>query len=134
MTGATEALQTAAMTTIRGVAGFSGVYPGAPVQAVPPYALVETGAEGDWGYKEGIGREVMLTLTLRDAGESPARIYALIGSADTALDGLAPLTDWRLVSFVFLRSRVAREGRGADSVWLARIDYRARMIARPGPG
>src|SRR3954470_22916726 len=131
MIAAGAALQSAAMAAVRGVAGLSGVYPGTPVQAVVPWAALEPASESDWGYKEGEGREVRLTLVLRDSGESPARLYALIGAADDALDALAPLEDWRLVSFVFLRSRVLREGRGADSGWSATIDYRARMFARP---
>ena len=38
------------------------VYPGPPLQAAFPHAVVECGAETDWGHKSGRGRELRLAV------------------------------------------------------------------------
>lgn len=48
-------LQAAAVAELADVAELGGVYDGPPVQAVVPYATVETGPETDWGHKNGAG-------------------------------------------------------------------------------
>jgi hypothetical protein len=127
MTGAGVALQAAVITELRGLAGLSGVYPGQPVQAIVPFAIVEAGPETDWGHKSGAGRELRLAVTLRDAGERPDRVQALAAAAGQAVGAIgADLEGWRLASFAFLRSRLVQDRGGG---WAAMIEWRARMLA-----
>jgi hypothetical protein len=121
-----EALVAAAVAALREVTGLAGVHEAMPVQAAPPYATVEAGLETDWGHKSGGGREVRLTVTLRDQGERPARLRALAAAAQAALDGLAVGDGWQLVTLVFARSMIVPDGAGR---WLLTLDYRARMLA-----
>lgn len=120
-----EALQAAAIEALKSIEGL-GVYEGPPVQAAMPHALVEAGPETDWGHKSGIGREVRLAVTLKDLGERPARLRALMAAAEAALEGLV-LSDWQLVTLQMMRSRLARDAKG---VWTGAIDYRARMLTQ----
>lgn len=122
---ASEALQQAAVTALRGI-GSLGVYELAPVQAAFPHALVETGPETDWGHKSGAGRELRLAVTLRDAGERPVRLRTLAGEAEAAVAAVGrDLPGWRVVTLHFLRTRMVREAKG----WAAVIEFRARMLA-----
>jgi hypothetical protein len=127
MSGAAITLQAAAVAALKASApGIGGVYDGPPVQAAFPYAVVECGAEGDWGHKSAVGRELRLAVTLRDAGERPARVQQLADQAEAALAGIGPALDgWRLVTFRFLRSRAVKERNGS---WAVMIEYRARML------
>jgi uncharacterized protein DUF3168 len=128
MSGAAAALQAAAMAALEALEA-GGIYPGPPLQAAFPYAIVECGAEADWGHKSGAGRELRLAVTWRDAGERPERPEALADAAEAAIEsGLAP-EGWRLVSLAFLRRRAVAEGRGGEAGWAVAIDYRARMLA-----
>ena len=81
MSAGTE-LQAAAVAALADVAKLGGVYDGLPVQAVVPYATVETGPETDWGHKNGAGREVRLAVTIRDEGERPSRLRRLMAEAE----------------------------------------------------
>jgi hypothetical protein len=123
---ASEALVAAAMTVLKDVPGLTGVHEAAPFQAAVPYAIVAAGLESDWGHKSGAGRELRISLTLRDEGESPARLRALASAAQGALEGLETGGGWRLVTLVFVRSIFAAQTPGK---WTATIDYRARMLA-----
>jgi hypothetical protein len=134
MSGAGAALQAAALARLRAVEGLSGVYPGPPLRAAVPYAIVEAGAESDWGHKSGEGREVRLAVGLRDEGERPDRIAARMAAAEAALAAPLAVTGWQLVGLAFLRSRLAREGRGGDSGWSGLIEYRARLLAVAADG
>jgi hypothetical protein len=129
MSGAGAALQQGAVARLREVAGLNGVYSGPPLQASVPYAAADCGAESDWGHKSASGREVKLAVTLRDAGEMPTRIQALMAAAEAALQVPPASGGWQLVSFVWLRSRLVREGRGAEASWAGLIEYRARLLA-----
>jgi Protein of unknown function (DUF3168) len=129
MSGAATALQAAALARLRSVEGLSGVYPGPPLQATVPYATVEAGAEADWGHKNGEGREVRLAIGLSDRGERPERLVARMDSVEAALAVPLTVPGWQLVSLAFLRSRIARDGRGGDFAWSGLIEYRARMLA-----
>lgn len=123
---ASEALAGAAMAALRALAGLTGVYEGRPVQAAPPYALVEAGPELDWSHKSGTGREVRLAAVLRGKGERPDGLRALAAQAEAALVALAgELGGWRLVSLVFMRSRLVAEGPGE---WVAVSEFRARLL------
>jgi len=131
MSGAAAALQAAALARVAGLAGLSGVYEAAPLQAVYPHATVEAGPEIDWGHKSGGGAEVRLAVTIRDAGERPRRLLALLEAARTALEAdLAP-EGWQLVTLSWLRTHWAREGKppvGADTVWAGAVEFRARLL------
>jgi hypothetical protein len=131
MSGAAAALQAAALARIGAVAGLAGRYDAPPVQAVTPYALVEAGPETDWGHKSGAGSEVRLAVTVRDAGERPQRLLALLETARAAIEaGLAP-AGWQLVTLAWQRTRSARESKpavGADTLWVGAVEFRARML------
>lgn len=130
MIGAGEALQQAGIVALQTVDGLSGVYPGATLQAVHPHALVETGVELDWSHKTSKGREVRLFVTLRDEGERPERLQALMAATEAALETLPPNLDgWKLASFRFLRSRIVSERKASGPAWTNVAEYRARMLA-----
>ena len=126
MTSAGEALIAAVAAALGEVAGLNGAYDGPPLQAAYPYATVDIGPEGDWSHKSGEGRELRLSVILRDQGERPARLRALTAEAEAAIGAIGGALDgWQLVTMIFLRSRMLREP-GAG--WAAAIDYRARML------
>lgn len=130
--GAGEALAAAAIAALRQIAGLTGIYEGAPVQAAIPFAIVDAGAELDWSHKTGIGREVRLAVTLRDQAERPTRLRGLAAETEGAIEGLgAELEGWRLVTLRFVRSRLVCEAVGR---WAAVLDYRARLLADPPAG
>ena len=120
------ALQAAAMAALANVAGLSGVYPGAPVQGAVPFAIVEAGAESDWGHKSGAGRELRLAVSIFDEGERPERVHALSAAAGAALEGMDAVAGWSLVTFRLVRARTVKERSGR---WAALIEFRARMLA-----
>jgi hypothetical protein len=122
---AAEALVAAALDALREVTGLTGVHEAMPLQAALPHATVETGLESDWGHKSGAGRELRLIVTLRDAGERPARLRLLAADAQAALDGLAAGGGWQLVTLILVRSMIVPESPGR---WLLTLDYRARML------
>ncbi len=124
--GAGEALAEAVTAALRPIAGLTGIYEGAPIQAAPPYALVEAGPELDWSHKSGVGREVRLAVVLRDQGERPTRLRRLAADVEAALGGLSAVAGWRLVTFRFVRSMIVAPGAGR---WALTLDYRARMLA-----
>lgn len=122
-----EALVAAARQALAGVSTLNGCYDGRPLRASMPYATAEAAFESDWSHKSGAGREVRLTVTIRDSGEAPARLRVLAEQSETALAALGgTLEGWRIVSFGFLRSRLLPDG---ERGWAAVLDYRARMLA-----
>jgi hypothetical protein len=136
MSGASEALQAAAMAALGAIEGL-GVYEGQPLQAAFPYAVAETGPEADWSHKSGQGRDIRLAIILYDKGERPGRLRTLAAEAEEALSALGgDMGGWRLVTMPFLRSRLVRDVRGAEQKggaasgqgWTAMIEYRARML------
>jgi hypothetical protein len=129
MSAAGPALQAAAMEKVAGAEGAGGVYPGPPLQAALPYAVVETGPETDWSHKSGAGREVRLAVVVRAGGERPDRAQALAAAAEAAVGGGLEPDGWRVVTLAFLRSRCVRDGRGDAAAWAVTIEYRARMLA-----
>ena len=121
-----ERLREAAMAALASLDGL-GVYDGPPIQASPPYAVVDAGLESDWSHKSGEGREIRLAVTLFDKGERPIRLRLLAGAAREALAGIAgDVGGWRVVTMLYLRSRTVRERQGG---WAAVIEFRARMLA-----
>lgn len=128
MSGAGAALRAAAIEALESLE-LGGVYPGPPLQAAFPHALVECGPETDWGHKDGRGREVRLAVTLRDRGERPERAQAFAEVVEAALEAGLDVEGWRLVTLAMLRRRTVAEGRGGATGWAVAIDYRARMLA-----
>jgi hypothetical protein len=128
MSGAGMALQAAAIAAIEGLE-LGGVYPGPPLQAAFPHAVVLCGAETDWGHKSGRGRELRLAVTLRDSGERPDRAQGFAEVAEATIEAGLEVDGWRLVTLALLRSRTVAEGRGGRSGWAVTIEFRARMLA-----
>ncbi|MBA4089519.1 MULTISPECIES: tail completion protein gp17 [Sphingomonadaceae] len=111
--------------------GLNGLYDGEPGRASAPYGHVGECIGADWGGKDVEGRELRLTIGLRIADETPARLAGLIGRIDPAI-GQAQVQDgWRVVSARLVRSRVARDQGKPPAGWRAVIDYRLRA-AREG--
>jgi Protein of unknown function (DUF3168) len=128
MSGAGAMLQAAAIEALEALE-LGGIYPGPPLQAAFPHAVVECGAETDWGHKSGRGRELRLAVILRDAGERPDRAQAFAEVAEAAIEaGLEP-DGWHLVTLALVRRRTVAEGRGGRAGWAVALDYRARMLA-----
>lgn len=128
MSGAGAALRTAAIETLEAL-DLGGVYPGPPLQAAFPHALVECGPETDWGHKSGRGREIRLAVILKDSGERPDRAQAFAEVAEAALEAGLEIEGWRLVTLVLVRTRTLAEGRGGRMGWAVALDYRARLLA-----
>lgn len=127
MSGAGAALRAAAIETLKSLE-LGGVYPGPPLQAAFPHALVECGPETDWGHKSGRGRELRLAVTLRDSGERPERAQAFAEVAEAALEAGLEVEGWRLVTLALVRARTVAEGRGGRMGWAVALDYRARLL------
>jgi hypothetical protein len=128
MSGAGTELQAAAIAALETLE-LGGVYPGPPLQAVFPHAVVECGAETDWGHKSGRGRELRLAVTARDSGERADRAQAFADVAEAAIEAGLEVEGWRLVSLALLRRRTIATGRGGQAGWAVAIEYRARMLA-----
>ena len=128
MSSAGTRLQAAAIEALQALE-LGGVYPGPPLQAAYPHALVECGAESDWGHKSGRGRELRLGVTLRDCGERPDRAQAFADVAEAAIEAGLEVEGWYLVTLVMMRRRAVAEGRGGKSGWAVTIEWRARMMA-----
>ncbi|HEX8240001.1 MAG TPA: DUF3168 domain-containing protein [Allosphingosinicella sp.] len=128
MSGAGAALSAAAIEALEALE-LGGVYPGPPLQAAHPYAVVECGAETDWGHKSGAGRELRLAVILRDSGERPERAQAFADVVESAIGAGLDVEGWRLVTLALVRRRTVAEGRGGRMGWAVALDYRARMLA-----
>jgi hypothetical protein len=125
MSGAAEAVQTALVAAL-GALEVSGVFDGAPARAAYPYAVIGEAVSSDWSHKSGRGREHRLAVTIWDDGASAARLHGLMADAEDAIEGMArDLGGHRVVSLVFLRSRIVRD---ADGPWAGLIEYRARTL------
>jgi hypothetical protein len=131
MSDAGAALQAGAMARIGAVGGLAGVWPGAPLQTIVPYAIVEAGAATDWGCKGREGREVRLSIAVYDDGERPQRIQSLMSAVEAALAEPPPCSGWQIASFAFVRSRLLRQGRGGSGGWAGSLEFRARLLALP---
>ena len=130
MSGAAEAVQAALIAALQDhapIAGaVSGIYDGPPPRAAWPYMVIDDGATSDWSHKSGRGREHRIGIVIWDDGDSPARLHRLMAETEIAIEGIeSDLDGHRLVSLVFLRSRVARD---ADGPWAGLIQYRARTL------
>lgn len=129
MSGAGAALQAIAIAALEALDELGGVYPGMPLHAALPFAVVECGPEADWGHKGARGRELRLAVTVRTGGERPERIQSLASAAEAAIDAAPAPESWHVVTLVFLRRRILADTRGGEPGWAAVIEYRARMLA-----
>jgi hypothetical protein len=124
------AVRGAVVAALRGdaelMAGLNGLFDGAPGRASAPYGVVGDCVALEWGAKDVDGRELVVTVSLYDAGEAPARLAALLGRVDAVLRVLEPAGGWRVVGARLARSRVARTG--ARDGWQALADYRMRVV------
>lgn len=128
MSGAGAALKAAVIEALQGL-DLGGIYPGPPLQAAFPNAVVEAGPEADWGHKSGRGRELRLAVVLRDSGERPERAEAFGEVVELALEAGLEVEGWRLVTLALVRRRTVAEGRGGRAGWAVAIEWRARMLA-----
>lgn len=125
--GALHSALLGALKGADGLAALNGVYAGPAVKATPPYAELGELLSIDWSTKDAAGRELRPAVTIRDTGETPARVHDLAGAAGAAIEGVArDLGGWRVASLAFVRTRVVRDGPGK---WAALVEYRVRMLA-----
>ena len=108
---AESVVQAAVLAAVRGVAGLNGVYLGPPVKATVPFAELGDLLSGDWSVKDRAGRELRLIVTVRDAGDSPARAQALAGAVGERGAG-AVAVEWRGGRAVERQRRISRAGSG----------------------
>jgi hypothetical protein len=128
VSGAGSALKAAAIEALEALE-LGGVYPGPPLQAAHPHAVVECGPEVDWGHKSGRGRELRLAVTLRDSGERPDRAQAFADVVEAAVEAGLDVEGWRLVTLALVRRRTVAEGRGGGAGWAVALEFRVRMLA-----
>lgn len=110
------------------MAGLNGLFDGEPGRASMPYGHVGECIGADWGGKGLDGREVRLTIGLRAADETPARLAAMMARVDAVLAAVPDADGWRTVTARLIRSRLMRDEPRAPGGWRAMIDYRLRMV------
>lgn len=118
------ALQSAVAGALSGVEGLTGVFDGPPARAAYPYVALDATTETDWSHKSGIGREVMVAITLWD--DQPVRLHGLTDAIEPAVEAVGAVAGWQLVTMQLVRRRVVRDVAGP---WAAAVDFRARMLA-----
>lgn len=122
---ASATLMAAAKAALASIGGLNGRFDGPPLKASLPYATIETGPESDWSWKGATGRELRLTAVIRDGGERPERLRALMDEVETRLTGIdGELGSWRVASCVFMQTRIAKAGRD----WAGLVAFRVRMV------
>ncbi|HEX8432983.1 MAG TPA: DUF3168 domain-containing protein [Longimicrobium sp.] len=126
-------LQAAVAAQLRAEPGLAGVavFDAPPVRGALPHAIVEEPTLSDWSTKSWVGAEARIAVTVRDEGERPVRLRALMAHAEEALGGLAgPVGGgWRVVRAVLVRSRVVKaKGDG----WSGQAEFRVRMWREDG--
>ena len=119
---AEQDIRTAVLETLRAEAGLAGVingiYDGAPLRAAVPYAVIGDVTGNDWGTKDAAGRELLITLSLYDRGESAVRLTTLASLVHAAMLALPrTLGGWQVASILPMRSRLVRgvSGNGASA-------------------
>lgn len=106
--------------------GLNGLFDGQPVRASVPYAVVGECLASDWGGKGLDGRELRLSISLHDAGETPGRLAVLLGRIEPVVQAADGGEGWRIVGARLIRSRVVK-ARDKDG-WQAVVDYRMRVV------
>jgi hypothetical protein len=118
------ALQSAIASALGGIGGVTGVFDGPPARAAYPYVALDATTESDWSHKSGLGREVLVAITLWD--DQPTRLHVLADEVEAVLAAPGQVDGWQLVSMRMVRRRVVRDVAGP---WAAALDFRARMLA-----
>jgi hypothetical protein len=118
------ALQSSIATALSAVSELTGVFDGPPARAAFPYVALDATTETDWSHKSGIGREVLVAITIWD--DQPARLHQLADAVEGSLASLGSIEGWQLVTMQLVRRRVVRDVAGP---WAAAVDFRARMLA-----
>lgn len=106
--------------------GLNGLFDGQPVRASVPYAVVGECLASDWGGKGLDGRELRLSISLHDAGETPGRLAVLLGRIEPVVQAADGSEGWRIVGVRLIRSRVVK-ARDKDG-WQAVVDYQMRVV------
>lgn len=132
MTGRRSAagvLRAAVLARLRGdpaVAAHRVMEGAAARAAAVPFVVLRDVAATDWGTKDRGGREVRVSLAVRDEGESGARAEAIGAAVEASLLALPPMSDdWRVVTVVPVRGALLHEG---GQRWAALVDLRFRML------
>ncbi len=119
-------LQAMLVARLRAVLTGASVFDAPPVRSARPFVVVDMPVLSDWGTKDAAGREGRVVVQLFDDGEVPERLRTLAAAAEGAvLAAPVVLAGWRIVSLVFVRSRVVRDGAG----WIGSVEFRVRMLA-----
>lgn len=115
-----------ALSDAEGLAALTKVFDAPPARAGLPYAVVDEPVLIDWSAKDWTGREGRFAVVLRDSGERPVRLRALVAAVEEAVTGMAAELGegWRIVWVRLGRERVAL---GADGRWLAMSEFVARL-------
>ena len=109
----------------------NAVLEGAGGRTTAPWATIGDVLAIDWGTKTAAGRELRVTVTIRDSAETPARLEGLMALAEDAIAGMPrALEGRRVASLAFVRSRIGREGGGAGTGgWIGLVEHRVRVLA-----
>ena len=118
-------LQAMLVARLRAVLAGASVFEAPPVKSARPFVVIDMPVLSDWGTKDAAGREGRVVVQLFDDGEVPDRLRTLAAAEGAVLSAPAVLAGWRIVSLVFVRSRVVRDGKG----WVGSVEFRVRMLA-----
>ena len=118
------ALQSAIASALSAISELTGVFDGPPARAAFPYVALDATTETDWSHKSGLGREVLVAITIWD--DQPARLHQLADAVEGSMASLGSIEGWQLVTMQLVRRRVVRDVAGP---WAAAVDFRARMLA-----
>lgn len=120
---ARAALQAAVVAAVRDGVDVT-VFEAPPVRAALPYALVEEPVLTDWSTKDWRGHEARFATLVRDGGERPVRVRALLALASDAVLAMAPaIGGWRIATLRPTRERLVRSG----TEWLGAAEFVARL-------
>jgi hypothetical protein len=124
---ASLAMQELVMAALADLPGVSGIYDGAPPDAVPPYVVIGSDLVTDWSTKTETGHEHRLAINVWDAGPGAAAAKRLAGAVADRLAALAGAHGGHsVVSSRLLRSSVLTDAEG----WTQGIvEFRVRSRA-----
>ncbi|HEX8445124.1 MAG TPA: DUF3168 domain-containing protein [Sphingomonas sp.] len=128
MNGAAAAVQAAVVAALRtGLgAGVSGVFDGAPADAVPPFVEIGETVTMAWGAKGLDGREHRIAVVIREEAGQAARLHMLMAAAEAAIAEMPRMLPGHAVAgLLFLRARVVRD---VGRRWAGMVEYRVRTV------
>ena len=100
----------------------------APLRASLPWLAIVASASADWSHKTGRGREVRIAVELQARGDDPETAASLVGSIESAVEGLPPdQPSFTVAGIQFLRARTEQRGGTVRAVLL---EYRFRILAK----